>query len=256
MAKNKLSKDELERMRLANEVLFQEKACPACGSRMAVCRQPESAAEFPYLNLGDREMKNVYYCPACKAYHSVEDAYDLYEPKRRESFAGDGRKYLFTREFVYDRVIRVLVRQGIAAVCVLPLFLYMLRMTVRDFGVLNWAGMLLCGVALFVLVYFAAYYFRLWGVCKRAFFELGAQGVIFCDGVEPAYIPWEDFRLAEAIPGGEEIGDSFVFDTSERSFVINQNLQDYKDAAMRIAKRIRDDVPMNPRLTNMVYSMD
>ncbi len=256
MAKNKLSKDELERMRRANEILFQDKACPGCGGRMAVCRQPESEGEFPYLNLGDREMKNAYYCPVCRAYHGVEGEYALYEPKGRESFAGDGRKYPFTRSFVYDRVLRVLLMQGAAALCVLPLFLYMLRATVRDFGVLNWGGMLLCGVALFVLVYFAAYYFRLWGVCKRAFFELGPQGVIFCDGVEPAYIPWGDFRLAEAIPGGEDIGDSFVFDTTERSFVINQNLQDYRDAALRIARHIRDDVPMNPRLTNMVYAME
>ena len=32
-----------------------------------------------------------------------------------------------------------------------------------------------------------------------------------------------------------------------------RNLEDYQDAAMRIARRIREDVPMDPRLTTMVF---
>ena len=66
-------------------------------------------------------------------------------------------------------------------------------------------------------------------------------------------MPWQDFRLAEALRGEEGTGDSFIFDTTERTFVINQNLEDYQDAAMRIARRIREDVPMDPRSTTMVF---
>ena len=130
----------------------------------------------------------------------------------------------------------------------------MLRSTLQDFSLFNWAGTLFCAMALFVLLYFFSYYFRLLGVCRRSFFELGEKGVIFCDGIASHYMPWEDFRLAEAIPGQDGTEESYIFDTATRSFVLNQNLENHKEAALRIARRLRDtDVPMNPRLLHLVY---
>ena len=144
--------------------------------------------------------------------------------------------------------------QGIGALCVLPLLIHMLRATLQDFSLFNWAGTLFCAMALFVLLYFFSYYFRLLGVCRRSFFELGEKGVIFCDGIASHYMPWEDFRLAEAIPGQDGTEESYIFDTATRSFVLNQNLENHKEAALRIAHRLRDtDVPMNPRLLHLIY---
>ena len=249
----KISPEKMEQMSRANEMLFREKACPACGSRMVVCEKPSAPEVFPRINVGDREAESLYYCPVCQSYHSPEQPYQLYEPKDRPAFAGDGRRYRYSKLFLWDRVLRVLLMQVAGAVCVLPLLAVMVYRTATDFGLLNWAGMLLCGVALFILIYFSSYYIRIWRVCKQAYFELGEEGVIFNDGAQILYMPWQDFRLAEALRGEEGTGDSFIFDTTERTFVINQNLEDYQDAAMRIARRIREDVPMDPRLTTMVF---
>lgn len=248
------NRDKLRQMAEKNDILFRDRACPQCGSRLAVCLKPQGTDAFPYLNLGDPQAETAYYCPICRTYHSTDGTFSPYAQPPSSPFAGDGKRYPFTRAFVRDRVSRVLFIQGIGALCVLPLLIHMLRATLQDFSLFNWAGTLFCAMALFVLLYFFSYYFRLLGVCRRSFFELGEKGVIFCDGIASHYMPWEDFRLAEAIPGQDGTEESYIFDTATRSFVLNQNLENHKEAALRIARRLRDtDVPMNPRLLHLVY---
>ena len=47
----KISPEKMEQMSRANEMLFREKACPACGSRMVVCEKPSAPDVFPRINV-------------------------------------------------------------------------------------------------------------------------------------------------------------------------------------------------------------
>ncbi len=246
-------KNKLKAMSRANEALYLDKACPVCGARLAVCRKPQGAGDFPVLNLEAQPEESVYYCPICRKYLDIGGEYAPYAPWRHPPFAGDERRYYFTRAFVNGRILRTLFIQAFAALFILFPFLYMVQALLRNFTLLNWAGAAFCGVLLFVSAYFMSYYYRMWRVGRRSYFELGEKGLIFCDGLEAHYIPWADFRLAAAVPQ-EDQPDIYTFDTANQSVVFNSNLEHYQDIALRTARRLRDgDVPINPRLLYQLY---
>lgn len=247
-----LDKNIEEKLR-ENEITYRDFACPVCGQRLIVCHSPELAGTFPHLHLGCDRLKSAYYCPKCQTYLDINGQYPLYIPQPRPPFAGDGHRYPFAKSFVNGRILRTLCIQALAALFILFPFLYMVRAALRHFTLLNWAGALLCGVLLFVTAFFMTYYFRIWRLGRHSYFELGEQGLIFQEGMDTHYMPWEDFRLAAAVPQGEE-ANIYTFDTVNRSVVFNSNLENYQDIALRIARRLRDsDVPMNLRLLQMLY---
>ena len=256
MADTSKKKERLEQLRRANEILFAPKSCPDCSQRLAVCLKPASPQAFPQLNVGNRQAESAYYCPHCKSYYDVEADYAEYTPQPKQPFAGDGQKYPYAPSFIRSRVMRVLIIQGLAAAGVIPLFLLSIGQLVQEFSILHWAAVVACGVILFALVFFFSYYCKLLALCKRAYFEIGEQGVIFCDGVETQYIPWQDFRMAQAIADESALGDSYLFDTSERPLALNENLDGFHAAALRIARHLGEDVPMNPRLVHQLYNQD
>lgn len=252
MKKHAWNRSVDEKLR-ANELAYTDAACPVCGQRLALCLSPELSGLFPLLNLDGEPSKTAYYCPNCQTYLKTGGPYPPYLPQPRPAFAGDGKRYYFAKAFVNGRILRTLLIQALAALLILFPFLAMVRAALRDFTLLNWAGALLCGVLLFVTAFFMSYYFRMWKVGRRSYFELGDQGLIFCDGLAVHYMPWADFRLAAAVPQPEG-PDIYTFDTANRSVVFNSNLQDYQDIALRIARRLRDsDVPMNLHLLQMLY---
>lgn len=252
MKKNSLDQRIEERLR-ENEISYRDVACPVCGQRLIVCLSPELAGPFSHLHLGCERLKSAYYCPKCQTYLDINGQYPPYIPQPRSPFAGDGQKYFFAKSFVNGRILRTLCIQALAALFILFPFLYMVRAALRNFNLLNWAGALLCGVLLFVTAFFMTYYFRVWRLGRRSYFELGEQGLIFCEGTETHYMPWEDFRLASAVPQ-EDSADIYTFDTVNRSVVFNANLENYQEIALRIARRLRDsDVPMDLRLLQKLY---
>lgn len=246
-------KHKLEAMSRANEALYLDKSCPVCGGRLAVCHKPQNPGDFPALNLEAPPEESVYYCPVCRKYLDIWGEYAPYVPQPQPPFPGDGRRYYFAKSFVNGRILRTLFIQALAALFILFPFLYLVRAALRDFTLLNWAGALFCGVLLFVTAYFMSYYYRMWRVGRRSYFELGEQGLIFCDGLALHHIPWADFRLAAAV-SQEDGPDIYTFDAADRSVVFNPNLEDYQDIALRTARRLQDgDVPMNPRLLYQLY---
>ena len=219
-------KNKLKAMSRANEALYLDKACPVCGARLAVCRKPQGAGDFPVLNLEAQPEESVYYCPICRKYLDIGGEYAPYAPWRHPPFAGDERRYYFTKAFVNGRILRTLFIQAFAALFILFPFLYMVQALLRNFTLLNWAGAAFCGVLLFVSAYFMSYYYRMWRVGRRSYFELGEKD-------QP---------------------DIYTFDTANRSVVFNSNLEHYQDIALRTARRLRDgDVPINPRLLYQLY---
>ena len=89
-------KNKLKAMSRANEALYLDKACPVCGARLAVCRKPQGAGDFPVLNLEAQPEESVYYCPICRKYLDIGGEYAPYAPWRHPPFAGDERRYYFT----------------------------------------------------------------------------------------------------------------------------------------------------------------
>lgn len=245
---------KLEAKARANEAAYRDRACPACGGRLLFCFQPESAGAFPSLNLEGLPAESAYYCPACRTYWEAGKPYAPYIPRPRPAFAGDGKQYYFSKAFVNGRILRTLCVQALAACCSLPPFLYLFWAAIRDFTPLNWAGAVLCGVLFVVSAYFIAYYYRMWRLGRRSYFELGEPGLIFFDGLQAHYIPWQDFQLAAALLQPGEQPDVYTFAAVNQTIVFNPNLEDYQDAALRTARRLRDrDILMNPRLLHQLY---
>lgn len=245
--------EEMERIRRANEMLFQDKACPQCGARLAVCKKPYNSESFPSLNIVDANIESEFYCPECEQYFAAETKLANWHNTQTTKFNSDGRKYRFSKEFASRRILRMFLMLTAAMVMLLPVFTIQLSKIIDGFSISAWAMCVLSGVAIFVLGYFALHYSKMYRVCRKAFIEPATKGVIFCNGANVVYIPWQDFRIGSTMSMGNA-EDAFAFDTAASSFLVNENMEDYKELALKIADNIKDIAKLDPKILHLVYA--
>jgi hypothetical protein len=81
------------RQRSITRTLFAPRACGACGSRVVVCRAPQTLGFSRAVMNETRPIgaEPSFYCPGCGKFYPVAEGYDL--PAPSGSAAGDGKQY-------------------------------------------------------------------------------------------------------------------------------------------------------------------
>lgn len=253
MEKKEKVKEQLQNLQQRDEMLAVDKKCPRCGARMTVCYQHKRESDPPKLNLFDRYSPCEYYCPHCKAYFPEAGKYEKYETRPAAPFEGGGVQYAYLTRFITGTVSKKIFPLSIMFGGSLVVFVKGFQGVLSGFSMAYWFLCVLSGVAALVSGYFDLCFFRLWLAGMRSYYEPAEQGLIFNDGASTFYLPWSSFRLVCEVDMGEGVPNGYAFDTEEKSFLINSNVEKYEELVDSILEKIADIAVLDSGATFRIF---
>lgn len=225
------------------------KACPRCGDKLAICLEPMHGSTFPHLATGAEPGECKYYCPACKKFLSMDEEYEPFTREEPEVPQGDGRQYHFSQEYLkplekQKTISTVVMTIGVAGILG---FLYLLKISASNLAL---AGVIGCSVISSMSVTISSKARRALRESQKVYYEFSEDGLIQSDGQKLIFYPWKDIRIIY------QVGDNFdgiAFDTTGRNFIITDYIERKAKIVERIVEKVKDHAQIDKRIFDHIH---
>lgn len=228
------------RTRQMGKMLSANCACPACGSRMAVCQKGEPL-RLQMVTLSKQVAESEYYCPRCDERRPPQGDYVPFRPEERPIPEEVGKVYRIRPGFLYGfALVQWLAFLALGLLCLRAAFNAV--EVARSLEGYPWSVPFFSGLMAFVFLGGAAVGFLQWMRALRTSIAMTDGGIILKELGGRHYYAWSDFRLATRLQRQVLGKDAYAFDLEQRVLMIDSGMQEYHELADLILRST--DVPL------------
>ena len=244
---------KVEQQKRVNISLHMNKACPACGARLALCEKNHDHSQIK-IKTDNRDTEMEYYCPVCDKWLGMETQYEKFMPDQRGIPDQTGTRYKILSK-VTSKVLRTALMWLVIGMLFFMggIWLISTASVAKNEGIVSAYGFCMffafvTSVLAFSFLYIASSVFKIWRRMRAGYYEVLDNGLLVKEGKQKNFYAWEDFRVVSLIPDSYDNKDAYAFDLAQTFLAIDAGVGNHTELASSIIDNIRQSARIDQRL--------